>query len=133
MTEATSLHSLNADHGPTNFQRITCFLVKWMNNRFSRKQCDLDLDLRHFVLPRWQLEGLWPTISMKAPPARRLSDMFWMSLPWTRVADALGGDVHILEFGCGSGRYGRMLQNLLGDSFQRYVGVDVKRHRDWDQ
>jgi hypothetical protein len=77
--------------------------------------------------------SLWPKIRANASPARRLSDLFWLSLPWERIAAELNGEVRVLEVGCGSGIYGVMMQECLGDAFAGYVGLDVARDAEWAQ
>ena len=53
-----------------------------------------------------------------------------MSLPWKALLNEMGR-VSILEIGCGSGVYGRLLEKLLGESFKQYVGVDIEANDQW--
>jgi SAM-dependent methyltransferase len=55
-----------------------------------------------------------------------------LSLPWQRISSELNGAVKVLEVGCGTGKYGLLVQDCLGDAFAGYVGLDVTRHPDWD-
>jgi SAM-dependent methyltransferase len=63
-------------------------------------------------------------------PSRALCDLFWMQLPWAAIEREVG-PLHVLDVGCGSGRYGVSLQDWSGQRMVRYVGVDAQEHPDW--
>jgi SAM-dependent methyltransferase len=90
---------------------------------------DVELELARFSVS--QAMSHWSEIDAGASPARRLSDFFWLSLPWPRISAQLRGDVRLLEVGCGTGRYGLLLRKCLGESFTRYLGLDVESHPEW--
>jgi hypothetical protein len=100
------------------------------NNSLPRVHVDKKLNEVRFSLTERQLNEMWNGIRSTVSPARRLCDLFWMSLPWGALANELG-NVTALEVGCGSGVYGRLLESSLGDSFRRYVGVDIEADKDW--
>ena len=130
---SSSLHSLNSDRGLSKPSRVAWFALNWLNNLFPHAQLDPDLDIRNFVLSDQELDLHWSKISTKSSPARRLSDLFWHVQPWSDISREIGGEIHALEVGCGNGRYGVLLEGLLGDSLHRYVGLDLKTHPGWDQ
>jgi SAM-dependent methyltransferase len=63
-------------------------------------------------------------------PSRALCDLFWMQLPWAALERELGS-LHVLDLGCGSGRYGWTLQRWSGNRLTRYAGVDLQDSDDW--
>ena len=52
-------------------------------------------------------------------PARYLSDIFWHSLKWQNIKLALGGNLKILEVGCGKGKYGFFFKKKLKKNLYR--------------
>ena len=56
--------------------------------------------------------------------------MFWYNLPWDKISNVLGDNVNAIEVGCGTGRYG----NLLGDLIKNfnYLGCDINKKKIWD-
>ncbi len=110
--------------------------VRWLIlNRLNNARADADIDSA-LEMERFPITGalpFWSSIDATASPARRLSDFFWLSLPWQRIASELGGVVRVLEVGCGSGRYGTVLERCLGPAYASYLGVDMTPHPQWSQ
>jgi hypothetical protein len=127
---STSRHRLNADRRLSKTERILWIVYNLYNNSFPRVHVDKKLNELMFSLTERQLNEMWDGIRSTASPARRLCDLFWMSLPWGALANYLG-NVTALEVGCGSGVYGRLLESCLGKSFKQYVGVDIEADKDW--
>lgn len=74
-------------------------------------------------------EDHWRKLAPAASPARAVCDLFWMSLPWARIQEELGA-IHVLDIGCGSGRYGEMLDGYSGGRVASYLGFDVMPRED---
>lgn len=53
-----------------------------------------------------------------------------MYLPWARVQSELK-QIHVLDSGCGSGRYGEQLQKVSGNRLATYLGIDESNHPAW--
>lgn len=64
-------------------------------------------------------------------PSRVLSNLFWLNLPADAIREELG-PIRLLDIGCGSGRYFKVLESKLG-GVQAYTGIDVKRSPAIDQ
>lgn len=127
--KATSLHNLNSDRGLTTPTRILWMFYNWLNNRFPVTNLDPGLELRYFNSDTF--DEMLSRIVLTDSPARCVSNLFWYSLPWKEVSKKLGGEVRALEVGCGSGIYGELLAECLGDSLELYMGVDLYSHPAW--
>jgi len=127
---STSRHRLSADGKLSKTERILWIVYNLYNNSLPRVHVDKKLNELMFSITERQLSERWDGIRSTASPARRLCDLFWMSLPWGSLANELG-NVTTLEVGCGSGVYGRLLEACLGDSFKQYIGVDIEADEDW--
>jgi len=130
ISESSSGHMLNGDRQLSKLDRVRWFFVNWMNNARTTSNLDPSLELMRFRTGN--VASVWSTIDAAASPARRLCDLFWLALPWQRIAAELGGSVRALEIGCGTGRYGVLVQQCLDDAFGGYVGLDVARHAEWE-
>lgn len=64
-------------------------------------------------------------------PSRRLCNMFWGTLNWSRVAEQIGGKVKVFDIACGAGHYGKKYKIYLGQSFAGYTGLDIYKHADF--
>lgn len=111
------------------FSRALWLALNRLNN--ARPASDVDPSLEIVRFSASSVMSFWPKIDVTASPARKLCDLFWLSLPWPRIATELGGSVRVIEVGCGSGKYGLLLKNALGEAFGGYVGLDVEVHDEW--
>ncbi len=126
----TSIHCLNGDK-PLPFGhagKLGYFLLNWLNNRLPDWRVDPGLVIQDFRCPN--LESYWPQLPTGASPSRILSDLFWLTLPWERIQQELGG-IRILDAGCGSGHYGPRLISWSGDRVASYIGADIHAHESW--
>ncbi len=130
VSDSSSGHTINGDGRLSKLNRILWFFLNWSNN--TRATSNLDPSLEIAPLFIGNVSSIWSRIDATASPARRLCDLFWLTLPWQRIASELGGSVKALEIGCGTGRYGLLIQECLGDAFAGYVGLDPTRHAEWD-
>ena len=126
--KTTSIHHLNADRGLNTLQKALCFSLNWINNLFPYAHVDRDLTIRSFVCE--DLDTHWPQLHIKSSPGRRLSDLFWMTLPWQAIKAELGA-IHVLDTGCGSGNYGLRLADWSHDLLASYTGIDVYAQDNW--
>jgi hypothetical protein len=127
--KATSIHGLNADKGFSNrLQAATYLLLNWVNNLFPYMNVDSGLVIRDFVCD--ELRERWDRLSVRTSPARRLSDLFWLELPWDEIGDGLGA-IRILDTGCGSGVWGPVLVDYSDSRVISYTGLDINRHANW--
>lgn len=128
---SSSTHTINGDLRLSKADRVLWIVRNWLNNSRATSQLDPALELFRFKTASAVAD--WSKIDMGASPSRRLSDLFWLSLPWRQITRELGDSVRVLEVGCGTGRYGLMLENCLGEGLARYVGLDIRHHVQWDE
>ena len=129
-SESTSWHKLSADDPLSKIQRVQWIACNLLNNALPRMDNDQEIEERKFRLSESALDALWAKINAQASPARRLCDLFWLTLPWEELTRELRR-VSVLEIGCGTGGYGRLLQKCLGECFDFYLGVDIKANEQW--
>jgi hypothetical protein len=130
VSKSSSGHVINGDRRLSKLDRIRWICLNWLNNRRANSDLDDVLEIARFA--NSDSGSLWAKIDAGVSPSRRLGDLFWLSLPWKRIASALHGSVQAVEVGCGSGKYGLLVQQCLREAFAGYVGVDVSPHPDWD-
>ncbi len=102
------------------------YLNNLANNSFPRSGLSPELKITHLAM-NW--EKLWETSPRDASPARKLSDLFWASLPWDSISKDLG-TVRILDIGCGAGGYAKRILRHLPSS-ATYQGIDVSDNAHW--
>lgn len=125
--KSTSIHRLNADRKLSRFQQIFWFLYNWLNNitpNFYRHY----FKTYHFRADI--LETDWCKLGTKTSPSRRLSNLFWLRLPWEAIQSELG-TINVVDTGCGSGNYGAKLRAYSGDRIASYTGLDAFSHDNW--
>jgi hypothetical protein len=133
MRNSTSWHGLNADRKLSRTGRAMWLVANWLNNRFPLRRLDPELILTRFVLEDAEITTHWPKIDPTVSPARRQSDLFWYAYPWETVIESLGGEIRAVEVGCGTGKYGIILEECLGDALIQYTGVDLVEHTEWKE
>lgn len=126
--QRTSWVWLNADERLTKAQRAAYILFNWANNLFPTNGLDANLVQRPFAPSNWR--ELWPKLNRKTSPSRRLSDLFWSTLPWAELEAELG-PLRVVDTGCGDGRYGEYLQEFSGGRIASYAGLDPQAHPSW--
>ncbi|MDO8424094.1 MAG: class I SAM-dependent methyltransferase [bacterium] len=128
MKKTTSLHSYNADRGLGFFQKFLYLFLNWVNNLRPYHDLDKRIIFKSFGYLDWrkELDNTYATSSV----GRRLSDLFWRTLPWGKIQEELG-EIHIFDTGCGSGNYGARLMDASGGLISSYTGVDAKEKSNW--
>jgi SAM-dependent methyltransferase len=128
--KSSSVHRITADHSPRFPVAATWYVLNWLNNVWLPNRRDRSLVVRAFQ-PRITAAD-WDLLTPTDSPARKLSDLFWMKLPWDAVSYELGS-IRILDIGCGSGRYGAQLQRFSKDLIATYVGIDPVEAPTWTE
>lgn len=126
---STSIHSLNADKGLNLPQKSLWFLFNWLNNSLFPNAKIESLIVRDFGAEL--SEENWSRTDPKVSPSRKLSDLFWLQLPWEAIKSELG-PLYLLDTGCGSGNYGVKLQAYSEGNLAGYTGIDVSQHENWN-
>lgn len=126
-SKSSSFHTLNTDKRVyRRFRRLYYFLNK-VNNNFPFFPVSYNLDMRIF---KCDYASSWNRFSAKDSPSRKLSNLFWLNLPWEEIQSELG-EIHIFDTGCGNGKYGIQIQDWSHNRITKYVGVDTKIREDW--
>lgn len=128
--QSTSAHTLNADKRLSKWQRIAWMAHNLRNNALPNAGVDKRIIERGFRTPPDVLDALWHEVASDASPSRRLCDFFWLRLPWDKMLATLE-QARVLEVGCGSGVYGRLIERQAGERFEYYRGVDIDPHPAW--
>ena len=133
--KSTSIHNLSADKGLNRFQKALYMLLNLANNMFPYAHLDNSLEIRDFTCK--DLGKDWPRLDIEIFPSRRittptrkLSDLFWLRLPWDKIKEELN-EIHVLDTGCGSGDYGRILEDFSDNKISSYTGIDIHKHDNW--
>jgi len=126
--KSTSIHTLDADKGLGRRLRRVWFLVNWLNNNLFSNLSDPSVTIRDFIAD--VSDENWSQTDTKSSPSRKLSDLFWLQLPWEMIRTEVG-TINILDIGCGSGNYGVKLQSWSKDRVASYTGIDVLSHDNW--
>lgn len=119
---------LNGDGRLRPDQRVAYLLLNALANRAPYRDVDAEVAIADFGCD--DVEGGLAAMAGTPSPSRALSNLFWMHLPWDEMTRELG-PLHVLDLGCGSGRYGELLARWSGGRIARYVGIDVQPHPDW--
>jgi len=127
-SKTTSVHNLNADKGLNRFQKVFYLLLNWANNLFPDTNVDNSLVICAFTCE--ELRKHWTQLDVTSSPSRKLSDLFWMELPWGRIGEELNG-INILDTGCASGDYGWKLVDWSDNNIASYAGIDLYKNDSW--
>ena len=95
---STSLHKLNGDNRNAHYLWPFWYLFNiWNNrNRIGAGNCPVRrLQIENF-------EQHWDTPEKTSSPSRKLTDLFYATIPWGKVADRCGG-IRVADIGCGNG------------------------------
>jgi len=128
--KSTSIHNLNADKGLNFFEKILYLFLNLVNNLFPYTNVDNRIEIRAYRDPKWksELKNTYESSSV----GRRLSDLFWRTLPWGKIKEELG-EIHVFDTGCGQGNYSTRLQSASGGRITSYTGIDAKSRSNWDK
>ena len=126
---STSFHRLNGDTKLRLGKKFMYLGLNFINNLFPNSHLDPEVEIRHFG-GGISLEHYWDRLGLTFSPARKWSDLFWLTLPWGKINKELG-HLRVLDIGCGSGEYGQQLETLSAHGLESYVGLDIKSQPNW--
>jgi SAM-dependent methyltransferase len=127
--KSSSSHIINSDTGMNPFKAIAWSLGNRINNSIPFNHDNENVKISKFVC---DYESSWQQTSIKASPSRRLSDLFWINLPWQKIQEELG-TIHIVDVGCGKGTYGKKIQKWSNNRVESYTGIDINSHDTWEE
>ena len=118
---------LNGDEKLNILQKIF-----WITSNFFK-----NLDFRKIDKTYWRnlkltdqdLVNSINKINFLSSPSRVCCDLFWHNLPWDYISHVLGDNINAVEVGCGTGRYGNLLANLIKNF--NYLGCDINKKEIW--
>ena len=128
MKKRTSIHTLNGDAPLSAYERKLYFILNYINNSipsFSKH----NYNIRRFESNN--IKNYWNKIFTKRSPSRKLSDLFWLELPWTNIKKELQ-NINVFDTGCGNGNYGVKLSEFSNNLINSYSGIDIKVSENWD-
>lgn len=108
--------------------RCAYFLLNILHNTWFPNMVGHFMETRDFRFVFSDEE--WQRTNLRCSPSRKLSDFFWMKLPWEDIRQELG-EIHVLDTGCGSGNYALRLQSFSGGRISGYTGMDICSHANW--
>lgn len=129
---SSSLHVINGDESLGKFDR---WLYFWLNRLSNSVLLDVNshIPIRRFTLPYDRPYDIQSSsLPRGSSPSRRLSDLFWMNLPWNVMQQEFG-ELHIVDVGCGKGLYGARLKDWSGQRISSYTGFDVTKADSWNE
>lgn len=126
--KSTSIHNLNADRGLGFFSKFAYLFLNWLNNLSPYSNLDERIVIKPYSGDAWKKE-LGNTYK-ESSVGRRLSDLFWRTLPWDKIKQEFGG-IYIFDTGCGHGNYGARLEDASHDQIASYTGIDAKARPNW--
>lgn len=128
--DSTSIHSLNADRGLRPHMKLLWFLYNGLNNNLFPNSATRGLSVRNFHAD--VSDRNWSRTNAESTPSRKLSDLFWLQLPWEAIKSELG-QINILDSGCGNGNYATILQSYSEGALASYTGLDIRQHDNWSR
>ena len=81
--KSTSIHNLNGDKKLLLPLRYLWLGVNWLNNNLFPNARDNSLNIQDFVPD--VSDTYWSQTHIKSSPSRKLSDLFWLQLPWEKI------------------------------------------------
>lgn len=125
---STSIHNINADFSLKTFEKFLYRSLNFLNNQFPYFKVDRNLTIKQFAIEN--LEYSWYKSAVTSSPSRKLSDLFWINLPWNSIQHELN-EIQILDIGCGSGNYSLKFQDWSQGRISEYTGIDCEKSKNW--
>ena len=102
--------------------------MNWLNNQLPYTAVDPAITIEDF---RCDIsEAQWQNLNQTSSPSRKLSDLFWETLPWPIINKELGS-IQFVDCGCGGGSYGPKLLDWCNTENARYLGIDATFSNHW--
>lgn len=129
MKKYSSIHKVR-DKKKTRLDKVLYLIFNLINNGLPNYKRDKRIKYSNFSSMR--VDEFFSKTNPRSSPARTLSDLFWYELPWRDFREKLGGEINILDIGCGDGKYSRKLQDFSGNIIDSYHGIDVLQFKEWE-
>lgn len=127
--KSTSIHTLNADKGLNLLEKPLYLFLNWLNNLLPYTKVDKRIIFKG-LNQNWRI--FLGKTHKESSIARKLSDLFWWTLPWDKIKNELG-EINVFDTGCGTGGYGVRLIEASNNLIDSYMGVDAKEKPTWSE
>jgi len=125
---SSSFHRFNADrHNSPRFNKVW-FAANRVVNRLGASSGAL----AETLLTGPPTDAEWARMDPQYSPARALSNLYWMRVPWADDAARLGS-LNLFDIGCGDGRYALDFQTWAGGCIAFYRGEDLHPRPLWEE
>lgn len=131
MKKCTSIHNIDGSSRLALAKKGLYFVLNVANNSFPRHNVDTRIQYSHFF-PN-NIELFFSKIDQKSSPSRMLSDLLWYNVFWKKIRQELGGQINLLDIGCGKGTYSSILNDFSGGSIDSYHGIDIYEPKTWER
>ena len=121
--KSSSVHTISGDNNPGILKKIFWLAINFIRNNFFSLRKDLNLKLLCQNTPNISTE--LKKIDKTFSPSRKLTDIYWLSLPSDEIVKVLG-KIKVLDVGCGNGIYYQLLKDIFGENLESYTGFDKK-------
>lgn len=110
------LKNISGDKKLNLFQHIYWVIVAYLNIKIENHKISDKINIFNFK-PKKKITFMR---KMRLTPSRYWCNLFWQDLPFDLIFNR---GFKALEIGCGSGTYGKFLENQVG--FKNYTGIDI--------
>jgi hypothetical protein len=130
----SSLLNICGDGKANLAKAVAYFGANVVNNArpFLPWRAGLDWPVVNLQWSKREFERCWADMAQGLSPTRAVCNLFWMALPWCAIRQVLGGEIHILDVGCGNGGYFGRLQSWTKGKVDSYHGIDVVAMPAWN-
>ena len=125
---STSSHAFNADLPMRLIEKVNYFAANFFSNvqtKFKLSQ----LQVVKFQPSQKAVADHFKSLGGLVSPSRIICNIFWEQLDWGLVRSQLGGEIRVIEVGCGTGRYGTKLRKIA--QIDSYKGIDIQGSEQW--
>ena len=126
--KSSSFHTLNCDKKVELFEKKVWKLYNLINNNIPTIFPSNQIPLKNFIC---DIDRYWSNTEITSSPSRKISDLFWMNLPWSNIKEELG-TIHVVDIGCGKGTYGKKIQKWSENRIDSYTGIDISPQKTWN-
>ncbi|GIT66687.1 MAG: hypothetical protein Ct9H300mP25_01590 [Acidobacteriota bacterium] len=124
---STSFHRINADHKLSTWSKLSYLALNWLGNQFPYTAVDPALTIKDF---RCDIsDAQWRSLNQTSSPSRKLSDLFWKTLPWSKIKKELGS-IHFLTAGVVTAARATITHWCHAEN-ARYLGIDSTLSNQW--
>jgi len=126
----SSIHNLNSCNTLPKILFRPYMVLNRFNNMFPGAFLDERIQHKDFIVS--DVEKKFSVLPTGSSPSRRLCDMFWSCLNWKAIDELLGG-IQLMDIGCGTGKYFKLLNTFSSSRIKKYAGLDINSKDSWKE